>query len=94
MNSIDLTHSALKAPGFKPLLSHMGHNLCRYEQEVTKQLTANNPNAPSNIARFSMKEKQYKFEPMVDQLVMHYASDGYLLHKVGLVHVAFSSLIA
>ena len=30
-----------------------------------------------------MKEKQYKFEPMVDQLVMHYASDGYLLHKVG-----------
>ena len=30
-----------------------------------------------------MKEKQYKFEPMVDQLVMHYASDGYLLHKGG-----------
>lgn len=53
------------------------------EEEVTKQLTANNPNAPTNIARFSMKEKQYKFEPMVDQLVMHYASDGYLLHKAG-----------
>lgn len=51
------------------------------EEEVTKQLTANNPNAPTNIARFSMKEKCYKFEPMVDQLVMHYASNGYLLHK-------------
>jgi dynein intermediate chain 1 len=42
---------------------------------------ANNPNAPSNIARFSMKEKQFKSEPFVDQLVMHYACDGYLLHK-------------
>ena len=44
-------------------------------------VTANNPNAPRNIARFSYKERMYKFEPMVDQLVMHYASDGFLLHK-------------
>jgi len=51
------------------------------DEEVTKQLTANNPNAPKNVARFSYKERMYKFEPMVDQLVVHYASDGYMLHK-------------
>ena len=51
------------------------------EEEITKQLTANNPNAPSNIARYSMKERTFKFEPMVEQLVMHYATDGYLLHQ-------------
>lgn len=44
-------------------------------------LTANNPAAPQNVARFNMKERCYKFEPMVEQLVVHYASDGWLLHK-------------
>lgn len=35
--------------------------------EVTNSLTANNPGAPKNIARFNFKERCYKFEPMVDQ---------------------------
>ena len=51
------------------------------EEEITKQLTANNPNAPSNIARYNTAEKAFKFEPMVDQLVMHYATNGFLLHN-------------
>ena len=51
------------------------------DEEITKQLTANNPNAPANIARYNTKEREYKFEPMIDQLVMHFASDGYLLHR-------------
>jgi dynein intermediate chain 1 len=37
--------------------------------------------APKNIARFNMKERTYKFEPMVDQTIVHYATDGWLLHK-------------
>jgi dynein intermediate chain 1 len=51
------------------------------DEEFTKQLTANNPNAPANIARYNTKEREYKFEPMIDQLVVHFASDGYLLHR-------------
>tara|TARA_B110000977_G_scaffold189155_4_gene258269 strand:+ start:997 stop:3066 length:2070 start_codon:yes stop_codon:yes gene_type:complete len=51
------------------------------DEEITKQLTANNPNAPTNIARYSVKEQCFKFEPMVDQLVVHYATDGFLLHN-------------
>ena len=50
------------------------------DEEVTKQLTANNPNAPANLARYDEKERAFKFEPTVDQLVVHYASDGFLLH--------------
>lgn len=44
-------------------------------------LTANNPAAAKNIARFNMKERCYKFEPMVEQTIVHYATDGWLLHK-------------
>ena len=50
-------------------------------EEIAKMLTANNPCAPDNVARFNMKERCYKFEPMVEQLVVHYGSDGWLLHK-------------
>lgn len=50
-------------------------------EEIAKMLTANNPEAPKNIARFNMKERTYKFEPMVEQTIVHYATDGWLLHK-------------
>ncbi len=50
------------------------------EEEIAKMLTANNPIAPKNIARFNMKERTYKFEPMVEQTILHYATDGWLLH--------------
>ncbi len=51
------------------------------DEEITKQLTANNPNAPANLARYNEKERAFKFEPTVDQLVVHYAVDGFLLHN-------------
>lgn len=51
------------------------------QEEIAKMLTANNPAAPKNTARFNMKERVYKLEPMVDQLLMHYATDGWLMHK-------------
>lgn len=38
-------------------------------EEVAKMLTANNPAALQNLARFNMKERSYKFEPMVEQHV-------------------------
>ncbi len=50
-------------------------------EEVAKMLTANNPAAPKNIVRFNMKDKVYKLEPMVEQTVVNYATDGWLLHK-------------
>eukprot|EP00197_Chlamydomonas_leiostraca_P011295 CAMPEP_0202863866 /NCGR_PEP_ID=MMETSP1391-20130828/4330_1 /ASSEMBLY_ACC=CAM_ASM_000867 /TAXON_ID=1034604 /ORGANISM="Chlamydomonas leiostraca, Strain SAG 11-49" /LENGTH=718 /DNA_ID=CAMNT_0049543543 /DNA_START=668 /DNA_END=2820 /DNA_ORIENTATION=+ len=53
------------------------------EEEIAKMLTANNPAAPKNIARFNMKERLYKFEPMVEQTIVHYATDGWLLHRGG-----------
>lgn len=37
-------------------------------EELTNSLTAGNPSAPQNIARFNYKERCYKFEPMVDQV--------------------------
>jgi hypothetical protein len=37
--------------------------------------------APHNIARFAYKEKQFKFDPMVDQTMVHFSSDGWMLHK-------------
>ena len=42
-------------------------NEVELNEEVTNSLTANNPGAPKNIARFNFKERCYKFEPMVDQ---------------------------
>ncbi|KAK9824529.1 hypothetical protein WJX72_011108 [[Myrmecia] bisecta] len=51
------------------------------DEEVAKMLTANNPSAPKNMVRFSTKERVFKVEPMVEQLMVHYATDGWLLHK-------------
>ncbi len=51
------------------------------QEELAKMLTANNPAAPKNTARFNMKERVYKLEPMVEQLLVHYATDGWLMHK-------------
>ena len=36
------------------------------DEEIAKMLTANNPSAPRNIARYDQKLRTYKFEPMVD----------------------------
>eukprot|EP01025_Chloroclados_australasicus_P045660 TRINITY_DN5005_c0_g1_i6.p1 TRINITY_DN5005_c0_g1~~TRINITY_DN5005_c0_g1_i6.p1 ORF type:complete len:387 (+),score=74.67 TRINITY_DN5005_c0_g1_i6:171-1331(+) len=49
------------------------------EEEIAKMLTANNPAAPTNIARFNQKERCFKFEPMVEQTMCHFATQGWLL---------------
>ena len=70
-------------------------------EEVMKMLQAKNPNAPKNIVCFNFKEKEYKALPLVDQMTIHYAYDGYLLHKssdeaktqLGMDRLAFSFLL-
>merc|ERR550519_2312057 len=51
------------------------------KEEFTRILTANNPHAPNNIVRYSFKERCYKQTSSVDQLAIHFALDGNLLHK-------------
>lgn len=51
------------------------------KEEFTRILTANNPHAPQNIVRYSFKEKQYKQTSSVDQLAIHFALDGNMIHK-------------
>jgi dynein intermediate chain 1 len=51
------------------------------EEEMARMLTANNPAAPRNVVRFNMKERAFKLEPMVEQTISHYATDGWLIHK-------------
>ncbi|KAL8606925.1 hypothetical protein ACOMHN_048721 [Nucella lapillus] len=51
------------------------------KEEFTRILTANNPHAPQNIVRYSFKECQYKQTSTVDQLAVHFALDGNMLHK-------------
>ncbi|XP_031549922.1 dynein intermediate chain 2, ciliary-like [Actinia tenebrosa] len=51
------------------------------KEEFTRILTANNPHAPSNIVRYNFKERCYKQTSSVDQLAIHFALDGNMLHK-------------
>jgi len=50
-------------------------------EEIARMLTADNPVAPKKLVRFNMKERTYKLEPMVEQTIVHYATDGWLLNK-------------
>ncbi len=50
-------------------------------EELPRMLTANDPAAPRNVARFNMRERTYKFDPMVEQLAVAYARDGWLLAR-------------
>ncbi|KAL8565254.1 hypothetical protein ACOMHN_001152 [Nucella lapillus] len=56
-------------------------NETELKEEFTRILTANNPHAPQNIVRYSFKERQYKQTSSVDQLAIHFALDGNMLHK-------------
>nr|XP_002129294.1 dynein intermediate chain 2, ciliary [Ciona intestinalis] len=51
------------------------------KEEFTRILTANNPHAPQNIVRFNFKERTYKQTSSVEQIAIHFALDGNMLHK-------------
>ena len=50
-------------------------------EEVTRSLTAANPDAPQNVARYAHKERTFKFEPMVEQLAMHCVVEGHKIRR-------------
>jgi hypothetical protein len=49
------------------------------DETVYKKLTSNNPQAPSNITKFSYKDRFFKVDDAVDQIVWHYQCDGDIL---------------
>jgi dynein intermediate chain 1, axonemal len=53
------------------------------EEEITRVLTANDPNVADNTSRYNYKEKSYKQDPEgpMDHLVFHFSMDGCSLHK-------------
>lgn len=51
------------------------------KEEFTRILTAENPHAPKNLVRYNFKEKLFKQTTTIEQLAIHFALDGNLLHK-------------
>ena len=49
------------------------------DKTIFKVLTSKNPQAPHNLTWFSWKERQFKTEEIVDQLVFHYQVEGNVL---------------
>ncbi len=56
-------------------------NLQQKEALIPRVLTTNNPQAPHNKAVYSYKERGFKRDDLVDQLVIHFAMDGNILLK-------------
>lgn len=53
------------------------------EEEITRVLTANDPNVATNITKYNYKDKAYKQDPEgpMDHLAFHFVMDGCSLHK-------------
>jgi dynein intermediate chain 1 len=53
------------------------------EEEITRVLTANDPNVATNITKYNYKDKAYKQDPEgpMDHLAFHFTMDGCSLHK-------------
>jgi dynein intermediate chain 1 len=53
------------------------------EEEITRVLTANDPNVPNNITKYNYKDKAYKQDPEgpMDHLAFHFSMDGCSLFK-------------
>ena len=46
------------------------------EELITKTLYTTNPQAAHNITEYSYKDRQYRKDELVDQLVVHFSFDG------------------
>lgn len=53
------------------------------EEEITRVLTANDPNVATNITKYNYKDKAYKQDPEgpMDHLAFHFVMDGCSLYK-------------
>lgn len=54
------------------------------KEEITRVLTANDPNIPANTAIFNYKEKMFKPLPpgTADHIKFHFSMDGCVMHVV------------
>lgn len=50
-------------------------------EEVARGLTANNPAAPANVVRYSFRDRCYRAEPLIDQLLQHFQLQGCLAQR-------------
>lgn len=50
-------------------------------EEIARTLTANNPQAPANLARYNFKDRCYRAEPLIDQLLQHLQLEGCLAQR-------------
>eukprot|EP01035_Chromulina_nebulosa_P019156 gene19156-24998_t len=55
----------------------------KLNEEITRVLTANDPNIPDNITKYNYKDKSYKQDPEgpMDHLAFHFQISGCSLHK-------------
>jgi dynein intermediate chain 1, axonemal len=55
----------------------------KLEEEISKVLTANDPNVPNNITKYNYKDRSYKQDPEgpMDHLAFHLSLDGCCLFK-------------
>uniref|UniRef100_A0A8C4R3R3 Dynein intermediate chain 1, axonemal n=1 Tax=Eptatretus burgeri TaxID=7764 RepID=A0A8C4R3R3_EPTBU len=51
------------------------------DEDITRTLTANNPQAPRNIIYYSYHEQSFKVNSKVDQLAVHFILEGDLIFK-------------
>lgn len=51
------------------------------EANIERILTPNNPQAPQNFAFFSYKDRTFKKDELVDQIVIHFHMDGSMLYR-------------
>ena len=50
-------------------------------EEVARSLSANNPAAPANLVRYSLKDRAYRAEPLIGQLLQHFQLAGCLASR-------------
>lgn len=57
-------------------IDHISLNTEQREELITKALNTNNPCAPHNETKYSHKEKMFKKDELVDQMVVHFALEN------------------
>jgi hypothetical protein len=50
------------------------------KEEITRVLTATDPNLPNNLTKYNYRERAYKIDPPggTDNLKIHYEKNGYV----------------
>lgn len=73
MNEGDLMNPDLQT---QKDIDHISLNTEQREEVITKALNSNNPCAPHNMTQYSHKEKLFKKDELVDQMVLHFSLEN------------------